>query len=203
MNSCSLNDFENVTITNPTIIGGQATNLSLVSPSITGGITIDSATANDLAETLCPLVVDCVEFDPASVAAVFNDCDGVARAPGTSIPSCSDMNTAIETAINAVAVTDARIAGVFTDCDGAPRAPGVALPSCGDLATALNALHLQITNEIQSTLGNISSRVPESTDLAVLPGAVYGGREILLGRPTAFLEYGEYLIPVYENPCTA
>ena len=137
------------TFVNPTIMGGTAINTELSGANLTGSVQIDDNVAQQLAAFLCPYVAECVSFSAEEIAAVFKDCHGSAHVPDAQIPTCTEMDTAIEEATKPVVATT--------------------IPS-----------------------------VTDATDEVDLPTIIVGKqRDQLLGRPDAWLKWGDYLIPAY------
>ena len=123
--------------------------LELENDTPSGSVQIDDNVAKQLAAFLCPYVAECVSFAAEEIAAVFKDCHGSAHVPDAQIPTCTEMDTAIEEATKPVVAT--------------------AIPS-----------------------------VTDATDEVDLPTIIVGKqRDQLLGRPDAWLKWGDYLIPAY------
>lgn len=136
--------FNDIHISNPIITGGTASNMEISNIRLTENITMDASVAQQIAQSICEYVKSCVEFPPEQVAAVFRDCAGAAHVPNAQIPTCAEMTTAIETALN--------------------------LP--------------------------VSTGQPGYTEGGDIPTTIFGtGREVILGRPTAWLELNGGVIP--------
>lgn len=91
--------WNDATIINPAMIGGKATDLEVSGLRLVNNVVIDESSARALAQALCPHMADCIEITAEQIAAVFTDCYGKPHTPNTAIPTCEQMNDAINAAI--------------------------------------------------------------------------------------------------------
>lgn len=82
------------------------------------------------------------------------------------------------------------VAAVFNDCGGKAHVPGAQLPTCEEMNAAITT----------AMIPNTVTAVPTSTTDASVPTVIVGeGREQLLGKPHAYIQWGDFLIPAYAK----
>lgn len=209
----------NGTLNGVTLNSGTVNNTVINDPRLYGTTTLygDVMLSSTATQSLCTALTPCMEsvanttFDPSALAAVFQDCDGVPRAPSTRIPSCSDMASAIDNAIKSLPAIDV-ISGVEYDeathvlrietklADGTSQFWSVALDSIGGQVvtdgttvggngTTGDPLHVVIDTAL----------APNTVTGQELPTTLYGSRTAMLGEPAAWISLGGYVIPVYNQ----
>lgn len=202
---------------NGTGVNNTFTGTTLVGPTtVTGQIPFDSAALAHVCAQLQPCITDIIDnaFDPAYIASIFRDCTGVARAPGTMIPSCADMNYAIELAINNLGLgeilEDATYDPVtkiltltFLLSDGTTKTVDIDLSSISvdvevDGVTIVGSGSLADPFRVNMAP---SADVPDNTTGSDLPTTLIGeDRNSVLATPFTYLEYNNFLIPAYQKP---
>lgn len=214
----------NLTVNNGTLNGvtlgsGTINNTVINDPRLYGTTTVygDIMLSSTATQSLCTALTPCMEnvadiaFDPASLAAVFQDCEGVPRAPGTRVPSCADMASAIDNAIKSLPAIDV-IKGLEYDeathtlrietqlADGTPQFWSVALDSFGGQVVTDNTTigGMGVTGDPLRVILN-PAVAPNTTAGVELPTTLYGSRSALLGEPAAWISLGGYVLPVYNQ----
>lgn len=183
--------------------------------SFTGEILLDT----DASKSLCRQLETCITglidstFNASTVAAVFQDCNGAPHSPGTRLPTCSDLSTQIELAIKSLPALDV-IKGVAYDeanrkliittqlADGTEQKWEISLDSLGGQVVSDG-----ITIGGTGTTGDpLHALLPEFEGTPVtstgeeLPTVLFGSRGQLLGTPDKWIDFGGYLIPVFNKP---
>lgn len=242
--SLSPSDINAVDARNPIITGGRIIDGAMSGTKATG-ITLDNAYGTNIifdtgrlknftlsgqvpldteAKThLCQQLRDCIlalldeSFSQQDVAAVFSDCDGVPRTPGTRIVSCSELTAALalteQKIINKMPVSDV-ITGLFYDEEHHKIILETTLdndkPQRWEIA--LDEMGGQVVTDKVTIVGTGTTKDPlrvnllEATELLPsteqdtwLPTSVYGGRNALLGVPDAWMDLNGWLFPVYRK----
>jgi hypothetical protein len=199
--SGSSNTFISTTLNGPTTITGQ--------------IPLDTEALTHLCTQLGPCVNAAIDAatDVNLIAGVFQDCSGAPRAPGVRLPSCEDMNTAIELAIANLPALDV-ISGFSYD----PVTHVLTLTTRLDDGTTqtwtinLDTLGGQVVPDNITIAGDGTTSAPlhviltETTTVkpvttgTELPTNVHGSRTALLGQPDKWINLGGYVFPVYNQP---
>lgn len=183
-------------ISNPTIIGGTATNLTLNNATLEGTINIAADTAEALAGLLCQYLDDCLTIPAETIAGVFNTCAGAPHTAGANIPTCLEMNTAITTAVNEAVTalpTPENILGMLKTCAGSSHEPGNAVPTCAETS----AIATEIVNDaISDVLGDLSltvaTQTPSTNEAEPIPTTLITNkttRAMIMGEPDGYLVY--------------
>lgn len=224
-------------LVNPTITGGTATNIEVQGGKLSNvsgtNISIDVGRLKNMTlagqipldteakEHLCKQLTDCIigimddAFSQQDVAAVFADCDGAPRSPGTRIVSCSDLKNALalteQKIINQMPISDV-ITGLTYDgtahkivlettlSGGQPQKWEIALDELGGQVVADNVTigGTGTTKDPLHVILEESDSRPVETNETWLSTKVMGNREVLLGTDT-FLEIDGMLIPAYRK----
>lgn len=88
--------YEEIFVKDSEIVNGTITGTELSNVSVSGSMELDEKTLEQLGKALCPHVAGCVEIPIEDVAAVFKNCAGAPHTPGASVPTCDEMQQAIE-----------------------------------------------------------------------------------------------------------
>ena len=206
--------LDNVSGTNIIFDTGRLKNFTL-----SGQIPLDTEAKAHLCQQLrdCILALLDESFSQQDVAAVFSDCDGVPRAPGTRIVSCSDLTSALalteQKIINQMPVSDV-ITGLSYDDknhkiilettldNGTSQRWEIALDEMGGqvVADKVTIVGTGTTNDpLRVNLLEATELLPQTTKDTWLPTALYGGRAALLGVPDAWIDLNGWLFPVYRK----
>lgn len=203
------------TVQNSTGVGNTFGGTTLAGPTlITGQVSMDTEALSHMCSQLMTCINEAIDAatDINLIAGVFQDCNGAPRAPGVRIPSCEDMSSAISLAmaqlpaldvISSVTYNpDTHTLTVTTTLDdgttqewqidlsslgGQVLADGITIAGTGVVGDPLRALLIETTPKPVTT-------GPE------IPTDIHGGRTALLGQPDKWLEFGGYVIPVYDKP---
>lgn len=244
ISSLSPSDINAVDTRDPIITGGRIIDGTMSGTKATG-ITLDNASGTNIifdtgrlknftlsgqvpldteAKThLCQQLRDCIlalldeSFSQQDVAAVFSDCDGVPRTPGTRIVSCSELTAALalmeQKIINQMPVSDV-ITGLFYDEEhhkiilettldnDKPQRWEIALDEMGGqvVTDKVTIVGTGTTNDpLRVNLLEATELLPSTEQDTWLPTSVYGGRTALLGVPDAWIDLNGWLFPVYRK----
>lgn len=192
------------------------TSTTLVGPTtVTGQIPLDTEALTHLCAQLSPCVNAAIDAatDVSLIASVFQDCSGAPRAPGVRLPSCEDMNLAIELAIANLPALDV-ISGFSYD----PVTHVLTLTTRLDDGTTqtwtinLDTLGGQVVPDNITIAGDGTTSAPlhviltETTTIkpvttgTELPTNIHGSRTALLGQPDKWINLGGYLFPAFNQP---
>lgn len=226
----------NGTATNLTLNGGSANDLAINGSTFqngtgsantftgstfegpntfTGQMPLDTEALTHLCAQLSPCVNNLIDAatNVNLIAGVFQDCAGAPRAPGVRLPSCEDMNTAIELAIANLPAMDI-ISGFSYDetthiltlkttmedgttqewqinldsLGGQVVTDGITIGGTGTTADPIHAIVTETTTVKPVTTGD------------ELPTNVHGARTALLGQPDKWIEFDGYILPAFNKP---
>ena len=188
----------------------------LVGPTtITGQVPLDTTALAHLCAQLGPCVNSAIEAatDISLIASVFQDCAGAPRAPGVRIPSCEDMNSAIDFAIANLPALDV-ISGFAYD----PQTHTLTLTTRLDDGTSqqwtinLDSIGGQVVPDNVTIAGDGTTTAPlrvlltETTTVKAvttgteIPTSIHGGRDEILGKPDKWIMLGGHIFPAYNQP---
>lgn len=206
--------LDNVSGTNIIFDTGRLKNFTLA-----GQVPLDSEAKTHLCNQLRDCIISIMDdsFSQQDVAAVFADCEGVPRSPGTRIVSCADMTNAIALAeqriVNQMPVSDV-ITGLSYDeathkiilettlNDNKPQRWEISLDELGGqvVADKITIIGTGTTKDpLKVNLVEATENLPRTTTESWLPTVVYGDRSELLGKPDHWIDLGGYMFPVYSK----
>jgi hypothetical protein len=148
---CEPIDFvDGATIKNATILNSEITNSHLTSPSVSGGITADATTLEQLADDIAQYL-PAPALDANAVAAVFNDCtNNNPLTPGQQLATCAELQAEvdkakfeIEMAFEMFKATVSNLIKAETilaklqSCEGLPLTPGTKVATCSEMDHAI------------------------------------------------------------------
>lgn len=126
--------------------------------------------------------------------------------------SCGEIRfleggTIVDSTIATSNITQSSVSNSTVDTSSITNLTSVDDASALKIVQAIAALppsELQIlanaVQELLTTSVPVSSVYTKCTN-GVIPGAVYGGADTLLGKPAQFATFGDGVVPVYVNPC--
>ena len=216
--------LQNWDITGNKLINVTADNMTATDTLLKGTTTISGQVPLDtdarehlitqLAERIRSIAEEVIVADKDVMASVFQDCEGVPRAPGVRIPSCQDMNDAISLAMSQLPALDV-ISGVSYDPEthiltittqlspeGGQQKWEVHLDSLGGqvVADGVTITGTGVTGDPLKVKVSEATDAPEASTGTDVPTAIYGSRTAVLGTPDKWLDFDGYLIPVFNKP---
>lgn len=194
------------------------TGTTLIGPTtVTGQIPLDTEALTHLCAQLSPCVNAAIDAatDVNLIAGVFQDCAGAPRAPGVRLPSCEDMNLAIELAIANMPALDV-ISGFSYNRDTHELTLTTRLDDGTTQTWVINldTLGGQVVPDNVTIAGDGTTSAPlrviltETTTIkpvttgTSVPTNIHGSRAALLGQPDKWLNLGGYLIPAFNQPAS-
>lgn len=191
MSGCNDNGpWDGGDIRNSNIYDSTLYNPEINNPSISGEVELTDSAANSIMDKLCPIIKErgCVEVNSDDVAAVFNDCEGTPRRPGTSIPSCSDVERMIGDAMGSTPMD--RITSIAWDSAQENLTISVLFPD-GTTGSHTVSFSQFMKNPTPST------QAPATANATAIPTMIVGQRTMFLGQPNAWINLGGVLVPGY------
>jgi hypothetical protein len=149
---CEPVEFVNgATLANATILNSEITNSHLTAPTVSGGISADALTLEQLADDIAPFL-PAPALDTSAVAAVFKDCtNGNPLTAGQQIVTCiefaarlAEVKAEAEAAFELFKQTIENlvkaetILGQLKSCGDLPLTPGTNVPTCDEMTHAID-----------------------------------------------------------------
>lgn len=143
--------------------------------------------------------------DPATIAAVFNDCTGAAQVPGAQIPTCAEMNAAITAAIGTI--TDLHLTGA--SFNGTTQVLTLTMSDSTTYTADLSELKSVVVGA--GLTGDGTTATPVKIDVTAatavapttgtdIPLDIMGGRTMLMGTPVGYISIDtDKVVPYYAK----